>query len=107
VFAVLALVAMPIGLFVPEHDRTIWQDSEAWGAFALVCAVLQLAPLARPTFGWTAERAWLAGAAGAGGLLLYWVLLVLPSIARNTAFALTVGTAAACVAVWLAPGRRL
>jgi hypothetical protein len=35
------------------------------------------------------------------------VLLVLPVIGRNTSFALTVATLAACGALWLAPARQL
>jgi len=107
VLSLVAFIAVPIGLFVPEHDSTFWNGAEAWGSFALLCAVLQLAPLGRSTLGWRPERSWTVGALGAGGLLLYWVLIVLPAVGRNTAFALTAGTAAACAAIWLAPGRRL
>jgi hypothetical protein len=107
VLSLIALVLVPLGLFVPEHDHQVWDDSEAWAVFALACAVVQLAPLLRSMFAWSAERAWVIGAVGAGGLLLYWVLLVLPSISANTSFALTAATAAACGGLWLAPGRRL
>ena len=101
----LALVALLIGLFVKESDVNLWELSEAWSIFAIVCGVAQLAPLARSSFHWTAERAWLIAAVGAGGLALYWLLLELPAIARNTAFAVTVAPAAAIGGVWLAPGR--
>lgn len=103
--ALLALVALLLGLFLEEGGVRMWDQSEAWSVFAIVCAVVQLAPVARSSLSWTAERAWLVAAVGAGGLALYWLLLVLPAIARNTSFAITVATAAAIGGVLLAPGR--
>jgi hypothetical protein len=105
VLALVALVAVLLGLFVDENGANLWDASEAWSIFAIACAVAQLAPLLRRTLRWTAERAWLVGVIGAAGLVLYWLLIALPSIARNTSFAMTVGAAAAAGAAWLAPGR--
>jgi hypothetical protein len=92
---------------VQEGDSRVWDGLEAWSVFALVCAVVQLAPLLRSAFGWSPVLAWRIGAAGVGGLLLFWVLLVLPSIGQNTSFALTLGTLSACAALWMAPARQL
>jgi hypothetical protein len=107
VLTLIPLVAVPLGLFVPEHGQRIWDGTEAWSVFAVLCAFIQLAPLIRSTFNWSPPQAWRIGAVGVGGLLLFWVLLVLPSIGRNTSFALTIGTASACAALWLAPARQL
>jgi hypothetical protein len=105
VLQILALAAVALGLFVEEDGISLWDVSEAWSVFAIVCAVAQLAPLLRRTLKWSAARAWLVGVIGAAGLVLYWLLIVLPAIARNTSFAITVGAAAAAGAAWLAPGR--
>jgi hypothetical protein len=103
--ALLAVVAVVLGLFVEEDGVNLWDASEAWSVFAIVCAIAQLAPLLRRTLRWSAERAWLVGVIAAAGLVLYWLLIALPAIARNTSFAITVGAAAAAGAAWLAPGR--
>jgi hypothetical protein len=104
--ALLAVVAVLLGLLVDEDGANLWDASEAWSIFAIACSIAVLAPLLRKTLKWTDERAWIVAALGAGGLVLYWLLLVLPAIARNTSFAITAGVAAAVGAVWLAPGRR-
>ena len=104
--ALLAVVAVLLGLLVDEDGVNLWDASEAWSIFAIACTIAVLAPLLRKTLTWTEERAWTVAAIGAGGLVLHWLLLVLPAIARNTSFAITVGVAAAVAAVWLAPGRR-
>lgn len=104
--SLLAVVAVLLGLFVDEDGINLWDASEAWSVFAVACSIAVLAPLLRTTLRWTDERAWTLAAIGAGGLVLYWLLLVLPAISRNTSFAVTVGVAAAVGAVWLAPGRR-
>ena len=103
--SLLAVVALVLGLFLEEGGANLWDSSEAWSLFAIGCALAQLAPLLRRTLKWSAERAWLVAVVGAAGLVLYWLLLVLPSISRNTSFAITVAAAAAAGAAWLAPGR--
>ena len=103
---VVALVALLLGLFVPEHDTQLWDGSEAWSVFAIVCAVAQLVPLLRRSTKLDETQAWHVAAVGAAGLALYWLLLVLPVIGRNTSFAVTLATAAAAGGVWLAPERR-
>jgi hypothetical protein len=107
VLSIVPILAVPVGLFISERGSTFWSGNEAWSVFAVVCAFVQLAPLLRSTFGWSPPLAWRIGAAGVGGLLLFWVLLVLPSIGRNTSFAVTIGVAAACAALWMAPARQL
>lgn len=101
----VALAALLLGLFVPENDSQLWDGSEAWSVFAIVCAVAQLVPLFRKSTKLSETQAWHVAAVGAAGLALYWLLIVLPVIGRNTSFAVTLAAAAAAGGVWLAPGR--
>jgi hypothetical protein len=103
--ALLAAGTALAGLFVPLGGATFWASAQFWSGFAAFCALLQLAPLARPVFGWPATRAWSVGAAGVAGLLLFWVLIVLPVVSSNSSFVVTVAVMAAAGGAWLAPGR--
>lgn len=105
--AVAGGVAVLIGLVAPGGDAAFIYTARYWSVFAAVCALVQLTPLARSVLGWPAERAWTAGAAGVAGLLLFWLLIVLPVISANESFVVTAGVAAAAAGSWLAPGRRL
>jgi hypothetical protein len=105
--ALLAAGTALAGLFVPLGGPTFWASAQFWSGFAAFCALLQLAPLARPVFGWPAARAWAVGAVGVAGLLLFWVLVVLPVVSSNSSFMVTAAVMAAAGGVWLAPGRRI
>ena len=105
--ALLAAGTALAGLFVPYDGATFWTSAPFWSGFAAFCALLQLAPLARPVFGWPATRAWSIGAAGVAGLLLFWILIVLPVVSSNSAFVVTAAVMAAAGGAWLAPGRRI
>jgi apolipoprotein N-acyltransferase len=105
--AVFCGLATPAGLFVPEGGARFWESAQYWSVFAAVCALVQLAPLARPVFGGPARRAWTIGAFGVAGLLLFWVLIVLPVVSGDSAFVLTAAVAAAAGGAWLSPGRRI
>jgi hypothetical protein len=105
--AVAGGAATMIGLFVPYDGATFWGTAQFWSGFAALCALIQLAPLTRPVFGWPAGRAWAIGAAGVAGLLLFWVLIVLPAVSSNSSFVLTAAVAAVAGGAWLAPGRRI
>ena len=105
--AVAGGAATMIGLFVPYDGATFWDTAQFWSGFAALCAVVQLAPLTRPVFGWPAGRAWAIGAAGVAGLLLFWVLIVLPEVSSNSSFVLTAAVVAVAGGSWLAPGRRI
>ena len=105
--ALLAAGTALAGLFVPYDGATFWTSAPFWSGFAAFCALLQLAPLARPVFGWPATRAWSIGAAGVAGLLLFWILNVLPVVSSNSAFVVTAAVMAAAGGAWLAPGRRI
>jgi hypothetical protein len=102
--ALLAGVTAATGLFVPYDGATFWVTAQFWTGFAAFCALVQLAPLARPAFGWPARRAWSIGAAGVAGLLLFWVLIVLPVVSANSSFVVTAAVGAAAAGAWL--GRR-
>jgi len=102
--ALLGGVAAAIGLFVPSGGPSFWATAQFWTGFAAVCALVQLAPLARPVFGWPARRAWSIGVAGVAGLLLFWVLIVLPVVSANSSFVVTAAVGAAAAGAWL--GRR-
>jgi hypothetical protein len=105
--ALLGGAAALIGLFVAYDGATFWASAQFWSGFAAFCALVQLAPLARPVFGWSARRAWSIGAAGVAGLLLFWVLIVLPVVSTNSSFVVTAAVAATAGGSWLAPGRRI
>ena len=105
--ALLAAGTALAGLFVPYDGATFWTSAPFWSGFAAFCALLQLAPLARPVFGWPATRAWSIGAAGVAGLLLFWILIVLPVVSSNSSFVVTAAVMAAAGGAWLAPGRRI
>ena len=105
--ALLAAGTALAGLFVPYDGATFWASAQFWSGFAAFCALLQLAPLAGRVFGWPATRAWSIGAAGVAGLLLFWVLIVLPKVSSNSSFVVTAAVMAAAGGAWLAPGRRI
>jgi hypothetical protein len=108
---VLAQVACPILLFVgltfaEDHQERGWQAYTAWACFAMVCAIVQLAPLVGRSLGMTAENAWFLAAVGTAGLVGYWVIIVLPGVSSNTGFAQTLAAGFAVIGLWLSPGRR-
>ena len=102
--AVAALVLLVLGLSIPEDDIVGWEVG-AWAIFATVCCLALFVPLFGAAFNLTPDRAWRVGAAGAVGLFVFWLLIVVPLISKNTSFLLTAATAAAAGAAWLAPGR--
>jgi hypothetical protein len=105
VLAACAVLVASLGLALPESGSDEFQRHLAWAIFACVALVVQLAPTVAPLLKLATDRAWTIGAVGVGGLVIYWLLLVLPSIESNHGFALTIGTAAAALGLWLTPGR--
>jgi hypothetical protein len=104
-FAAASLAAVAIGISVPEDGQNAWHTVKAWGGVALVAAALTFAPAVWSAMRLSAYRAWQVAAGGAAGLALYWVLFVLPDIAKNTSLITTLGVAAGIVVAWIAPGR--
>lgn len=107
VLHVLALLLVVLGISIDMDDRggQLWGDTWTWAGFATLMALLQgAALLPRTALG---GAGWTLGAVGAGGLLLFWTLLMLPMISTNMAFLVTLGTACATAAVLLSPDRKL
>lgn len=96
--SLIAFLGTAIGLFLR------W-DYVLWSSFALVCAALQYFALSNKASEAKTEKIWRVAAIATGGLLLYWVLVALPTITSNAGFVLTVSVAAAGGALWLAPHR--
>jgi hypothetical protein len=92
-------------LSVKEDGANAWHSVHAWGGLAIAGAVLTLAPAMAGSLNLTPQRAWQVAACGAGALLLFWVLFVLPAVGSNTSLVVTIGAAAGVVAAWVAPGR--
>jgi len=72
----------------------------------MLAALVQAAPLLSASLGWTPRRGWTVGAVGTAALLLFWLLVALPSVGSNTGFTLTVAAAAAAAGSLFGPGRR-
>jgi hypothetical protein len=104
-FAAASLTAVAIGISVPEDGNNAWHTVKAWGGVALVASALTFAPSVGSALRLSAYRAWQVAVGGASGLALYWVLFVLPDIAKNTSLITTLGVAAGIVVAWIAPGR--
>src|SRR5580765_3583489 len=92
--AVASLLLLIMGLSIPEDGVVGWRVG-AWAAFAVVCCLALFVPLFGAAFNLTPDRAWRVAAAGATGLFVFWLLLVVPVISRNTSFLLTASMAAA------------
>ena len=101
----ISVAATAIGLSVKEDGFNAWHSVHAWGGLAIVGAVLTLAPAVAGSMNLTPPRAGQVAACGAGALLLFWVLFVLPAVGSNTSLVVTIGAAAGVVAAWIAPGR--
>jgi hypothetical protein len=105
VLGLVGVAATVLGLSLKENGHTAWHAVHAWGAVAILGALLTLAPAARNALKLTAHRAWQVAACGAGALALFWVLFVLPDAGSNTSLVTTLGVAAGVVAAWLAAGQ--
>lgn len=101
----ISVAATVVGLTVKEDGQNAWHTVNAWGGLAIVGAVLTLTPALAGAMNINPHRAWQTAACGAGALLLFWVLFVLPAVGSNTSLVVTVGTAAGGIAAWIAPGR--
>jgi hypothetical protein len=105
IWGALAVVGVVCGISIPENDRTQWSSVHAWGALAIVATVLTLVPAVADSLSLPPSRGWQIATGGAGLLVFYWVLLVLPSTGSNMSLVTTVGVICGCIAAALAPGR--
>lgn len=105
VLGLVSIAGTVIGLSVNENGNNAWHAVNAWGGLAIAGAVLTLAPALASSLNLTPHRAWQVATCGAGALLLFWVLFVLPDVGTNTSLVVTIGAAAGIVAAWIAPGR--
>jgi hypothetical protein len=111
VLGVVAIIAILIGLLLDESDgagapsESLWDRSSAplWSIVAIVAAVATLLPALRTVANIPARLAWTIGAVGAGYLVFWWVLFVLPDISLNVAFLVTLGVVSAVAAVVVSP----
>jgi hypothetical protein len=98
-------VLIIIGMSVEEHDVSNWHNYKSWGGVAIAAALLTMTGLIAPKLGWTNRLAWQLSALGAGLLVFFWVLFVVPDIQKNTSLVLSLGVVAGVAAVWFLPGR--
>jgi hypothetical protein len=106
---VLSVVLLELGLTLRFGGESYWSAVTLWSAFATVCAVLGL--LAFAAFYPAGNRlrsgpAWRVGAAGLVGLAVFWLLVVLPTVATDRGFVLTAALAALGGALWIGPRSR-
>jgi hypothetical protein len=101
----ISIAATVLGLSLKEDGRNAWDSVNAWGGLAIAGAVLTLTPALAQSMSISRERAWQVSVCGAGALLLFWVLFVLPNVGSNTTLLVTIGAAAGAIAAWIAPGR--
>ena len=92
-----------LALAVMVNGQRAYSDWTTWAIFATVMAAAHLLPLV-----WKGEprRVWDVVAIATGGLVFYWVAIVLPIIGYSTSFAQTLAVAFALAHLWVLPGRR-
>lgn len=105
ILGLLSVAATVLGLTMKEDGHNAWSSVHAWGAVAILGALLTLAPVLARSLRLSPRRAWQVAACGAAALGLFWVLFVLPAVGSNTSLLATIGAAAGIIAVWIAPGR--
>lgn len=105
--AVPVLVVVALLLTEDGAESNAFEEVTAWSIFAVVMALLQLAPLAGGALGLDRSTAWSVGAVGTAGLVGYWVIIALPGVSSNAGFMLTLAAACAVIGCWLSPGRRV
>jgi hypothetical protein len=100
----LSVVLLELGLTVHFGAESYWSTVPLWSAFATVCAILGLGAFAGSLPG--AGRlgsgpGWRIAAGGLVGLAVFWLLVVLPVVASDRGFVLTMALAALGGALWI------
>ena len=103
ILGVLVLGLTVLALAVMVNGQRGYSDWTTWAIFATIMAAAHLLPLV-----WKGEPrlVWDVVAVATGGLVFYWVAIVLPFIGYATSFAQTLAVACALAHLWLLPGRR-
>ena len=100
---VLVVALTVLAQAVEENGLRGYSAYTTWAVFATVMAAVHLLPLV-----WKAAPrvVWDTVAIATGGLVFFWVALVLPFIGTGASFAQTLAVALALAHLWLLPGRR-
>ena len=103
--ALLLLLGLSMPLSGP--GSTFWTVVPAWAVFAVLAALVALVPQVPGRGGLDRDQAWRVGAAGAAGLGLFWLLVIVftGEAASNRGFVLTLATGLLAGSVWLARRR--
>jgi hypothetical protein len=107
VLGLIAVIGVVLGLLLRSTQGNLsgklWDEMGwLWAILAIAAAVATLVPVVAKMVGLPANVATEIATIGAGYLVLWWVLFVLPYIRLNTAFLATVGVLAAVGAAWIA-----
>ena len=105
----LSLVLLELGLALEFDSEPYWTLVPLWSAFATVCVVLALLVFAASFPAGNRLRpgpAWRIAAGGLVGLAVFWLLVVLPTVATDRGFVLTASLAALGGALWIGPRRK-
>jgi hypothetical protein len=108
VLPIAALALLEVGLVMHVGDRTLWSDVPLWSAFATLAALLGLALLVPRLPGGRRVpdgTRWTVATAGLVGVGVFWLLVVLPSVATDRGFVLTAALGCLGGSVWLAADR--
>ncbi|MGF1661103.1 MAG: hypothetical protein ACFCVG_01290 [Kineosporiaceae bacterium] len=99
--AFVAIAPMIAGLLLPGNGRVSLVEVPLWALFGIGLVVLLAIAVATAPADPEAAGQKLVLACGAA-LAAFWVLLVLPVIASDTGFLLTLAAGLGCAAAWLA-----
>lgn len=108
--SLLGLVLLELGLLPAGGSRSLWSGTPLWSAFATLAALATLAASIDGSSGSAADggRSGMlrrAAVAGAAGVAVFWLLVVLPDAASNRGFVLTAAAACLGAGAWLGSHR--
>ena len=106
---VLSAVLLELGLLLDFGSRSYWSLVPLWSAFASLCVLLALLAFAAFYPAGNRQRsgpAWRVAAGGLVGLAVFWLLVVLPTVATDRGFVLTAALASLGGALWVGPRSR-
>ncbi|SSC23709.1 Hypothetical protein KLENKIAIHU_2311 [Klenkia terrae] len=102
---VIGLVLLLVGLSMPYPGGgpSLWSATTAWAVFATLAALVALVPAVPSRGGLDRQQAWQLGAAGAAGLAVFWLLVVVftGTAAADRGFVLTLATGLVAGGLWL------